>query len=133
MSGASTPCSVCVRRLLSVLTYSSSEGSHNFKMYICILGKEKLHSFYMEGMFPSFSSPSVSCLLSPLPSLQFFHFSLHSSIAASFSVLPVIYFCPSIYIVLSTSSEVVYIPLHISSKPLPCFSLLPFRTRVMGF
>lgn len=119
--------SVCVRLLLSVLTYSFSEGSRLFKLPGSFVFSGKKSSMVLCGR-------NVPVLLEPfclslafylcLASLWLFHFSLNYSTAASFNISPVIYFCPYLAIVQSASAKL--------SFPLLSF-FLSFRTRILWF
>lgn len=82
-----------------------SEGSHNFKICICIWDVEKLNGLCGRNvallLIPVCLSPAFLSLL---------HFSLNSSIAASFNILPVIYFSPHLGIVQS-DNVILNVPL----------------------
>ena len=93
---------------LQLFRWKHLEESHNFNVYICILGKGQLNSFMWKEC-SSFSSPAI-CLL-PFITLTvslFYHFSLNSFIAASFNILPVIYFCPYLEMVQSASVKLSF-------------------------
>lgn len=94
-----------------------SEESHNFKLCVCIWDLEKLNGFMWKECCP----PSHPCL-SFSSFLSLLHFSLNSSIAASFNILPVIYFSPHLGIVQS-DNIILNVPLlwsqFISILPTP--------------
>lgn len=89
---------------LQFLRAKGPEGSHNFKIYVCILGKEKLNGF----MWKECSPPSPVFYLH-LPSLWFFNFSPDSSIAASFLCSP----CSPCYLHLCSPCAVRSVLSHI--------------------